>query len=196
MRALRERRQADCHHPVRRNFNPRSPYGEGHPCGAKCNILGGFNPRSPYGERQAQRLRLDQYSDFNPRSPYGERPALFNPRLVGGGISIHAPRTGSDSNISAVTPYCSYFNPRSPYGERRSNWPFASYFKVFQSTLPVRGATFFQQIAVNGCCISIHAPRTGSDFVSNALVTVSANFNPRSPYGERRASSEKNLHRR
>ena len=151
MRALRERRQADCHHPVRRNFNPRSPYGEGHPCGAKCNILGGFNPRSPYGERQAQRLRLDQYSDFNPRSEERRVGKECIPRLVGGGISIHAPRTGSDE------------------GEAGGDHP------------PP---------------ISIHAPRTGSDFVSNALVTVSANFNPRSPYGERRASSEKNLHRR
>ena len=55
--------------------------------------------------------------DFNPRSPHGER------RGVGGcvgdsvGISIHAPRTGSDK-INYLTVVGYNFNPRSPHGER------------------------------------------------------------------------------
>ena len=33
--------------------------------------------------------------------------------------------------------------------------------------------------------ISIHAPRTGSDMVSGRSAGLSADFNPRSPHGER-----------
>ena len=80
----------------------------------------------------------------------------------------------------------SHFNPRSPCGERRAlplntvlSWIFQSTLPVwgatekidqldiydeFQSTLPVWGATV---PAINGALklsISIHAPRVGSDF--------------------------------
>ena len=39
---------------------------------------------------------------------------------LGGEISIHAPRTGSD-DLPLITLYIHfvYFNPRSPHGERR-----------------------------------------------------------------------------
>ena len=57
------------------------------------------------------------------------------------GISIHAPRTGSD--IAWVNLYLAFnnFNPRSPYGERHR----------LDAGEDV------------GLEISIHAPRTGSD---------------------------------
>ena len=35
-----------------------------------------------------------------------------------GGISIHAPRGGSDSLLCYIGGLCTYFNPRSPRGER------------------------------------------------------------------------------
>ena len=106
---------------------------------------------------------------------------------VGGDISIHAPRTGSDL-MPAV----------------------ASANSLFQSTLPARGATR-GTISTGGkvVAISIHAPRTGSDgaqfqpagkslrFQSTLpargatqpapLARIQArHFNPRSPHGERR----------
>ena len=56
------------------------------------------------------------------------------------------------------------FNPRSPCGERRSNIGLGYENCKFQSTLPVRGATFCPQ----------PRPESLSD------------FNPRSPCGERR----------
>ena len=102
--------------------------------------------------------------DFNPRSPHGERPIpLVTPSFLSK-ISIHAPRTGSDirKNRNGATGV------------------------VFQSTLPARGATWMQTLKKSsrhdfnprsphgerlviprshgcGSCISIHAPRTGSD---------------------------------
>ena len=38
-------------------------------------------------------------------------------------ISIHAPRTGSDAVRLSYPRRTGYFNPRSPHGERRSSLP-------------------------------------------------------------------------
>ncbi len=81
--------------------------------------------------------------------------------------------------------------------------------KVFQSTLPVGGATLHPKILLEAGWISIHAPRGGSDHYGMDRATaynisihaprggsdVSAclyhavlpYFNPRSPWGERLA---------
>ena len=100
-------------------------------------------------------------------------------------ISIHAPREGSDSY----------------HGDGvRVKGP-------FQSTLPARGATVRDtsptSLAIisihapregsdvpalgllSSFCISIHAPREGSDHMHNLDFLHTANFNPRSPRGER-----------
>ena len=81
-------------------------------------------------------------------------------------ISIHAPRTGSDSEEYKA---------------------FVDKFKSFQSTLPARGATADAAYShIPGSrCISIHAPRTGSDSTRRRGACASAHFNPRSPHGER-----------
>ena len=77
---------------------------------------------------------------FNPRSPCGERPAGETGPTGPKGISIHAPRAGSDADI---------------YAARTG--------KEFQSTLPVRGATWYNVYKKPNIKISIHAPRAGSD---------------------------------
>ena len=61
-----------------------------------------------------------------------------------------------------------------------------AYRVTFQSTLPARGATQYLETRKFQLNISIHAPRTGSDKSSAPLATTAANFNPRSPHGERR----------
>ena len=82
-----------------------------------------------------------------------------------------------------------YFNPRSPYGERPMALNCLMYPSLFQSTLPVRGATPALIPGVLVLQISIHAPRTGSDASLLRFCRSSWHFNPRSPYGERRAQS-------
>ena len=102
--------------------------------------------------------------DFNPRSPHGER-RLFSIVFVGiSGISIHAPRTGSDALILLGL----------------------LVEVLFQSTLPARGATNSYGIINNCKRISIHAPRTGSDDGRRRTSAAAKDFNPRSPHGERR----------
>ena len=146
-------------------------------------------------------------TDFNPRSPHGERPSRAGVDIGLRKISIHAPRTGSDVDCSCAIASAPYFNPRSPHGERppynarrRGNFLFQSTLPargatrgrdaptravVFQSTLPARGATRPSCYAHQGCEISIHAPRTGSDARRKPNAKPSADFNPRSPHGER-----------
>ena len=123
------------------------------------------------------------------------------------GISIHAPRTGSDVSPFLRLMGLFHFNPRSPHGERRVRGnPYAPLIR-FQSTLPARGATallyshqrkpHFNPRSPHGerrprpplrqkqGCISIHAPRTGSDRGCGWQCSSGCHFNPRSPHGER-----------
>ena len=77
-----------------------------------------FNPHSPCGERRHQHLQRARTQDFNPHSPCGERPR---------------------SSSYACRPI--HFNPHSPCGERRTRFRGVREHGVFQSTLPLRGAT-------------------------------------------------------
>ena len=169
------------------HFNPRSPHGERLKSGNACKNRRNFNPRSPHGERPAWLQRTQPPPNFNPRSPHGERlPAFsrafrssfppFQPTLPArgatgrnqaakrreGGISTHAPRTGSDTTKKP-----------SPTWSR------------FQPTLPARGATGYTQELNKIRQISTHAPRTGSDAPIAASCGSRPHFNPRSPHGER-----------
>ena len=102
-------------------------------------------------------------------------------------ISIHAPRVGSDLFSRLDNTGASYFNPRSPCGERLIKLRQQIQISLFQSTLPVWGATgCFGQLLVESN-ISIHAPRVGSDSPPEISEKVRFYFNPRSPCGERLA---------
>ena len=56
---------------------------------------------------------------------------------------------------------------------------------LFQSTLPVWGATVDRDFKDKSTGISIHAPRVGSDAITRRLAGTTGHFNPRSPCGER-----------
>ena len=131
------RRPKGCH------FNPRSPDGERPgPCHPAACSSRYFNPRSPDGERRRQPRR--------------------QPRPLG--ISIHAPRMGSDCSRCPRPPSAGYFNPRSPDGERRGcvwatnrrSWHFNP--RSPDGERPERLSPMIKDII-----ISIHAPRMGSD---------------------------------
>ena len=78
-----------------------------------------FNPRSPHGERQCASIRAGCCRTFQSTLPargatrgrHRGQPPL--------GISIHAPRTGSDTLADVLDDERTDFNPRSPHGERR-----------------------------------------------------------------------------
>ena len=147
------------------DFNPRSPCGERHPPrGALCFVPEFQSTLPVWGATKEQALGTiegvfqstlpvwgatgyPQHTgrpprDFNPRSPCGERRCRAGPwRLP-----------------------VFYFNPRSPCGERPPPPGTTGHGQLFQSTLPVWGATPGQ------------GPGAGGP----------GDFNPRSPCGERR----------
>ena len=101
---------------------------------------------------------------FNPRSPHGERRSIYADVIPTENISIHAPRTGSDTRMRYLegrSVRISIHAPRT--GSDRSAALNALTKTAFQSTLPARGAT----------------RRSGGK------TAWSNNFNPRSPHGER-----------
>ncbi len=78
-------------------------------------------------------------------------------------ISIHAPREGSDGRLTVLGPaeLISIHAPRE--GSDLSVLHSSTVGHIFQSTLPVRGATDPERGGCRVPRISIHAPREGSD---------------------------------
>ena len=167
-----------------------------------------FNPHSPCGERPLLRTNSRAGSYFNPHSPCGERRYTYDLEGITMDISIHTPHAGSDEDIPDSEECPFYFNPHSPCGERRRvsfdhaadilisiHTPHAGsdailprFFlplPLFQSTLPMRGAT--------GLCMfpnqtllyfNPHSPCGERLHFSVPVVSVRY-FNPHSPCGER-----------
>ena len=128
-----------------------------------------------------------------------------------GGISIHAPREGSDRRPILTASYGTVFlstlpargattsamtakrtkqdfYPRSPRGERRRDRQRQTgNVGDFYPRSP-RGERHPQAAGIHGADpISIHAPREGSDMPRPYRSDGIANFYPRSPRGERRS---------
>ena len=116
--------------------------------GATCVMLSvllsgaDFNPRAPCGARRSLPSSVRSMGDFNPRAPCGARQHITAHHMGRFPISIHAPLAGRDYRSSSR----------------------CSSSAVFQSTRPLRGATF--------------SMRSRSSRPSN--------FNPRAPCGARR----------
>ena len=104
-------------------------------------------------------------------------------------ILIHAPPCGERQLDAALCcPSASYFNPRSPCGERRCRCLLdIKLLSLFQSTLPMWGATRRLVPHANRHIISIHAPMWGATSLPASTSTPPKYFNPRSPCGERPA---------
>ena len=121
-----------------------------------------FNPRSPWGERLKVTWPSTSIRDFNPRSPWGERPPF---------------------GFALTLLYD--FNPRSPWGERLGVLNFIEDMKQFQSTLPVGGATSAEWRNKLADLFQSTLPVGGATLSTGATTQTEADFNPRSPWGER-----------
>ena len=178
-----------------------------------CRLCPYFNPRSPCGERLLKREGEACYVAFQSTLPLRGATHRHTQRGNRYSISIHAPLAGSDSgpvgSVANLTisihaplagsdlparPYTNprrNFNPRSPCGERPLGLIPYDMALVFQSTLPLRGATlsasvvglgfiFQSTLPLRGATgafpspspsshISIHAPLAGSDFTRRVV---------------------------
>ena len=107
-------------------------------------VLHAISIHTPHAGSDSNRSGIDYgNTDFNPHSPCGERPA----------------------SACLYLSSSAYFNPHSPCGERPKLCHPVPLAALFQSTLPMRGATV------------LGAP---------VLCSISPYFNPHSPCGERR----------
>ena len=146
-------------------FNPHSPCGERLP---RLNIISPLYPISIHTplagsdgmhQRTGENHQISIHtplagSDFGGHSRTAVRNGFQSTLPLRGatsaarhfrradGISIHTPLAGSDHAPAERAEDSTYFNPHSPCGERRmlssSVWP----NDAFQSTLPLRGATW------------------------------------------------------
>ena len=199
-------------------FNPRSPHGERPQqriAYFTAMLISIHAPRT--GSDAAMSAMLKPKRTFQSTLPARGATARHPHPSPHNQISIHAPRTGSDVSgaMEDADGEISIHAPRT--GSDSTNNPFSAVHFRFQSTLPARGATgkaggrgrpkkTFQSTlpargATASCCwvspfesISIHAPRTGSDASGIALQELFANFNPRSPHGERPGRNADELH--
>ena len=101
-------------------------------------------------------------------------------------ISIHAPLAGCDQRRPRSRITINNFNPRTPCGVRLRFDRVLRRAPVFQSTHPLRGATFAGRYVVFRFFISIHAPLAGCDTLVQQGSKFNNNFNPRTPCGVRR----------
>ena len=129
-----------------------------------------FQSTLPAGERPADtQPPEDRRVKFQSTLPAGGATFLGRVLGVGGDISIHAPRGGSD-------------HPRR-HGDNHGG--------VISIHAP-RGGSDRTSAAFSSAslCISIHAPRGGSDLLGKKLESILTKyFNPRSPRGERPPTS-------
>ena len=130
-------------------------------------------------------LRLTKRSkNFNPHSPCGERPCWNIRPNAGSYFNPHSPceeRLKPDLSVLKDMQFQSTLPLR---GATYSYWISPS-VQIFQSTLPLRGATFSMRLVQHIVSISIHTPLAGSDGTARPWSRPCGNFNPHSPCGER-----------
>ena len=167
-----------------------------------------FYPRSPRGERRSTQRANASSLPFLSTLPARGATKLKLDRVIANGISIHAPREGSDAGhkglcrmdkisihapregsdsikMPSARPCCNFY-PRSPRGERRSLFSRQQINGRFLSTLPARGAT--QTFPLESPYLHYFYPRSprGERRDADRRYRLQGDdFYPRSPRGER-----------
>ena len=195
-----------------RNFNPRSPWRERRTrCDCRCKYrkisihapregsdnkpflvfqgIINFNPRSPWRERPVGFVNPNDQPHFNPRSPWRERRRTGNGCDISDGFQSTLPVKGATVLEDIIhTAFC-YFNPRSPWRERQVIGKHDGSLRSFQSTLPVKGATLTSRyISYIARAFQSTLPVKGATVADFNSFPPFSNFNPRSPWRERRLS--------
>ena len=147
------------------------------------------------GSDQSQPAAARAASNFNPRSPHGERrpprPALAIPTKK---FQPTLPARGATAGGWLAAGGAGDFNPRSPHGERHyARLAYGRMESIISTHAPRTGS---DEATLNAkqewFLISTHAPRTGSDCRVGESTYVDADFNPRSPHGERHRAGRYN----
>ena len=97
---------------------------------------------APRAGRDTQRMAEAMQELISIHAPRAGRDHCKGSRRKRQSISIHAPRAGRDPCRPGLRASGPYFNPRAPCGARLGRRPLAGIQQRFQSTRPVRGATY------------------------------------------------------
>ena len=95
------------------------------------------------------------------------------------------PARGATYFPLSLHPQHNHFNPRSPHGERHAPQTHSKRTEHFNPRSPHGERLTSSAWLRKRTCISIHAPRTGSDARRSVARAGWRYFNPRSPHGER-----------
>ena len=194
------------------NFNPHSPCGERLSAYEQKAAIIHISIHTPHAGSDAVEMKLRDvfvisihtphagsdclktgwgklFYNFNPHSPCGERLVVSMVIYFNIEISIHTPHAGSDALLSFTAVKNPLFQSTLPMRGATSNMTMYLKQTLFQSTLPMRGATRIPHHKINEISISIHTPHAGSDVTFSMLLITISNFNPHSPCGERLFSS-------
>ena len=211
---------AQAHTPVRWYFNPRAPCGARPAMGSALTSVGDFNPRAPCGARPPRPEYPRDRCIISIHAPLAGRDTITGLHTVLAVISIHAPLAGRDLAVLQRhrQPLC--ISIHAPLAGRdikvldctdeelmisihaplagRDICTVGKYpsRNLFQSTRPLRGATFvpdkvsaalgyFNPRAIVGGkvvqLISIHAPLAGRDSVCAVNVSSGVSFQSTRP---------------
>ena len=146
----------------------------------------GLTLRSPGGSDAGSGFKCRKSGLFQSTLPVGGATCSLLPELQAGAISIHAPRGGSDIKVinHRIEDLISIHAPR---GGSDSVTGMANILRqVFQSTLPLGGAT--RKILTSwtiSWSFQSTLPVGGATIPDGYLHFCPSDFNPRSPWGER-----------
>ena len=188
-------------------FNPRTPCGVRRRSGGASARCARFQSTHPLRGATASQLQSSMQSLFQSTHPLrgattpdGERKedTIFQSthplrgatsfrRQYGipSNISIHAPLAGCDMRVQVKGNFNVHFNPRTPCGVRLMRADAKANRRAFQSTHPLRGATWSVDKLGDAVKISIHAPLAGCDALAGGAKNGRIDFNPRTPCGVR-----------
>ena len=124
---------------------------------------GHFNPRSPHGERPAKSSRRAASRQFQPTLPARGATRRRRDEHRDGGISTHAPRTGSDVGLAQNIKPEQLISTHAPRTGSDINPATMRGSQGISTHAPRTGSDAECPEDFAALPISTHAPRTGSD---------------------------------
>ena len=147
---------------------------------------GDFNPRSPHGERPPTTTTPCAGRYFNPRSPHGERPGTRCWRMpTWRRFQSTLPARGATRPYTDLPLLFPRFQSTLPARGATYRMILTGTPIQFQSTLPARGATTSSSAATDWTKFQSTLPARGATAGHLCAIPRRADFNPRSPHGER-----------
>ena len=127
-----------------------------------------FQSTLPLRGATAYRFSIDETLIISIHTPLAGSDVCGRISVDGEFISIHTPLAGSDDTLTTSKPAFELFQSTLPLRGATSDRYEDIIDIKFQSTLPLRGATYARGYHAGNLGISIHTPLAGSDMLPTA----------------------------